>query len=505
MSEEDPAFAEECRRALASIPNDLRLRTAVILLSTATDEFTEALDPTKAPEKAERAEGQWNEMARQAALELAASYPTPAALCDFLSQLTDELVRADNQPSAESIFSTLAETSPVLARGLAEGIVEMKADTPLLCAWPALVAGKLQVGDTKRIELYRRGIQSPVPSVSSSVIRALTLQARQNEPLSESEQSMVLEKAANAKASVEDATFLIHFVQCSGEAHFPLALRILESLPLQEVAPRMLWQILDVLVPNPGRKLVMPQPIVRRVLLDLVDVPKLDFDRYGLKWDALIKTYPREIYELVCRRIAQANSREAPDDYHPVPTDFRSRFRIPGLASEQDFARICEDLWHKASCRREANVHWWVWLFQAVAFDGPPLWTSWMQRDIEVASSEEDLLWLASIIRFEGSLVVFRFPALTRALLSRAQAFGGKTAEKMRSALYAASGPQVRLYNQGALDGRLDYVQAEAVKAAQAHAQDEVLGPFYRWVAEAEQSDRLMNKLRAEAAMASLD
>jgi hypothetical protein len=505
MFEEDPVFAEECRRALTNVPNDLRLRTAVILLSTATDEFMEALDATKAPEKAERSEGQWNEMVRQGALELAASYPAPATLRDFLSQLTDELVQAGDQPFADSLFSTLAETAPVLARGLAEGIVEMKGDTPLVCAWPALVASKLQAGDAKRIELYRRGIQSPVASVSSSVIRALTSQASQNHPLSETEQGMVLEKAGNATASVEDATCLLHFVQCSGEANFPLALRILERLPLREVASRVLWQILDVLVPTPGRKLVMPQPIVRRVLLDLVDVPKLDFDRFGLKWDALTKAYPREIYELVCRRIAQANSGGTPDDYYPIPTDFRSRFRIPDLASEQDFARICDDLWQKASCRLGQNADWWVRLFQAVAFDGPPLWASWMQRDIEIASSEEDLLWLAWIIRFEGSLVVFRFPALTRALLSRAQTLGGRTAEKMRSALYAASGPQFRLYSQGALDGRLDYVQAEAVKAAQAHAEDEVLGPFYRWIAEVEQRDRLMHKLHAEAAMASLD
>jgi hypothetical protein len=503
MFEEDPTFAEQCHNILAGIPNDLRLRTAVILLSTATDEFAEALDATRAPDKEDGAEGQWNELVSQAALELAATYPTPAGLCEFLSGLTDELVQAGNQPSADPLFSRLAETAPVLALGLAEGIVEMKADTPLKCAWPALVAGNLQAESPERIELYRRGIQSPVASVSSSVIRALTFQARQNQPLREAEQTMLLEKAA--KASVEDAFWLLQFVQWSGEANFPLALRILESLPLRQVAPRVLWQILDVLVPNPGRKIVIPQPITRRVLLDLVDVPKLDFDRHGLKWDVLIKAYPREIYELVCRRIALADSRSVPEDYHPVPTDFRSRFRIPGLASEQDFARICEDLWQKASCRLEHNAHWWVRLFQAVAFDGPPLWTSWMQRDIEVASSEDDLLWLARILRFEGSLVVFRFPALTRALLSRAQALGGKTGEKMRAELYAASGPQVRLYNQGALEGRLDYVQAEAAKAAQTHAGDEVLGSFYRWIAKVEQKDRLINKLHAEAAMASLD
>jgi hypothetical protein len=36
----------------------------------------------------------------------------------------------------------------------------------------------------------------------------------------------------------------------------------------------------------------------------------------------------------------------------------------------------------------------------------------------------------------------------------------------MRGVLYAARGPQVRLYNEGALKAALDYVQAEAALAS---------------------------------------
>lgn len=501
--EDDAAFAEECRTVLPAIPQDLRLRTAVILLSTASDEFPEPLDATQATEEAGKSEGRWNEIVRQAALELAERHPTPGELQDFLLALSDELGRAGNAPSGASLFSALAETAPALARGLAERLIGTKVDTPLLYAWPALLSGRPPTGSPEVTQLFQRGIQSPAASVSLSVIMALCSRARQNQPLSETEQNMLLEKAA--RPSVEEAFWLLDFVKWSGEANASLACRIMEKLPVREFAGRVLWQILDVLAPGAGGRVPVPESIVRKALLDLVDVPWLRLDEHGLRWDALIAAFPKDIYELVLRRVRHAASGSAPDDYHPVPTDFRSRFRIPGLVSDPEYARICEDLWSRASCRLEEASHWWVLLFQAVAFDGPPLWVAWMLRAVEGASSEEDLLWLARMLRFEGSLVVFRFPALTRAMLERARALGGEAAGKMRAELYAASGPQARMYSNGVLEERMDYVEAEAVKAAQAHPGDELLGPFYRWIAEVEQKDRLINKMLAEASPASLD
>jgi len=43
------------------------------------------------------------------------------------------------------------------------------------------------------------------------------------------------------------------------------------------------------------------------------------------------------------------------------------------------------------------------------------------------------------------------------------------------------------------------------VKAAEAYATDELLGPFFRWIVEVEQKERLLHRMQAEAAMASLD
>jgi hypothetical protein len=55
------------------------------------------------------------------------------------------------------------------------------------------------------------------------------------------------------------------------------------------------------------------------------------------------------------------------------------------------------------------------------------------------------------------------------------------------------------------LFNELDYVEAEAAKAAETHATDELLGPFYRWIFEIEQRNRLMNRMRSESEMAAFD
>jgi hypothetical protein len=43
------------------------------------------------------------------------------------------------------------------------------------------------------------------------------------------------------------------------------------------------------------------------------------------------------------------------------------------------------------------------------------------------------------------------------------------------------------------------------MSAAEAHARDELLGPFYRWIVEIERKERVMHKLRSDAEMAFLD
>jgi hypothetical protein len=331
----------------------------------------------------------------------------------------------------------------------------------------------------------------------------LAWRSRQHEAIGEVERTLLLEKTG--KASPEEVICLLDFLELAGAVEFPWAFQILQRLPIGTPAPRILRQILETLVPSQERETQTPLAIVQGVLETLVCAPEIDLDEHRHEWDALVEQCPREIYQFVRARIAYAESGDAPDQYDPIPAGFKSRLRIPSLARERDFQAICDELWKKALDPEGKQRHAWVRLFQAVALAEPSVWLPRMQKCVANASSAEALSRLAQLVGFEGSLMIFCFPELTREFLARAQTWGGEAFNNLRWNLYVGAGSQARSYSSGTWDEGFDYIEAEAAKAAKASAQDGILGPFYRWIVHREQQDRLMLKLRAEAEAASLD
>jgi hypothetical protein len=241
-------------------------------------------------------------------------------------------------------------------------------------------------------------------------------------------------------------------------------------------------------------------------LKQLVSVEDLDLFEHSREWNALAEKYPREIYELVRERIAYATSGNAPDDYSPVPSGYRREFDLSAITREPDYPAICDELWSRISDPNAPGAYAWMRLFQAVVIEDSALWPARMLDAVAHAESEAALWWLAQLLRFEGSLIIFHFPEITRAFLTSARILGGgDLCQKMRVELHSGCGPQTRSYTNGILDKETDYVEAEAGRAAESHASDELIGPFYRWIVEVEQKERLMHKLHAHAEMASLD
>jgi hypothetical protein len=241
-------------------------------------------------------------------------------------------------------------------------------------------------------------------------------------------------------------------------------------------------------------------------VLQLVDVPDLDTFRYSDRWEALIKKYPRLIFDLLLVRIQRATSDNPPEGYHAVPFGIESRLCLPDLTKEPDYPEICRRLWENVLKADDPQSFYWMRLFQAAVLGDPSFWLERMQHEVETARSEKMLSLLAGLLRFEGSLIIFRFPDLTRAFLKSAKRLGGQGLyEEVRRSLYTGCGPQTRAYSNGMLDKELDYVEAAATKAAETHAADELLGPFYRWIVEIEQSNRLLHKMHSEAQMAAFD
>ena len=125
---------------------------------------------------------------------------------------------------------------------------------------------------------------------------------------------------------------------------------------------------------------------------------------------------------------------------------------------------------------------------------------------VKQADTEKTLSGLADILRFDGSMIVINEPALTREFLLRAESLGGaKLALDMRTELYASAGPKSWSFTDGARDDGYGYLESEARKAAETHANDDVLGPFYRWITEREEKDRLHMRLSYEAESAEMD
>lgn len=501
--EEDPKFTEQARQVLVNLPDDLALRTAIVLMSNATYEFEEEIGVPRTQGQHHKIEALWNERVRQTAAELATNLPTSPQLYQFLRQIVDDLVRAGYHPMPVTLFMGLAGAAPDLALGLAKEITSTGAETHLSHAWPALFENNSAANEAKQIELFQIAINTSIPEVRSAVIRALAWKARQNQPLYEALTQLLLDIAA--KATEQEAINLLDLVEWCSDANMALAIQILQKLPIKQLAPRMILKVLEALVPYQERKTPIPREVVRSVVMQLVDVPDLQL-REVHQWESLIKQYPRLIFDLLKARIAHATEKDTPADYLPVPFSFEGRLSLPGLTKEPDFSEICRALWEDTLKPDDPQHLFWMPLFQAVVLKDPAFWIERMRREIEVAPSENMLSLLVALLKFEGSVVIFRFPDLTRAFLTRARSLGGQVLyDKIRASLYTSCGPQVRSFTNGVLDKELDYIEAEAVKAADSHSKDEILGPFYRWIVEIEQRDRLIHKMHNEAEMAAWD
>jgi hypothetical protein len=375
--------------------------------------------------------------------------------------------------------------------------------------WPALVEKNSQVSEPRKSEMFGMVVRSHIPDAREAVIQAFTWRARDGAAVAESDGALLVEIAARADA--EEAFHLLQFVEWSNHANLAWAIRILETLPIRELLAkperdRLLPHLLTALLPYRRRPAPLPRSTIQFVLKQLISVPELDIDVQSREWSLLVKDYPREMFDLVRERIAYRASLPAATRYRPVPHGYPVAFDLSALAKETDYAAICDELWERVLKPVETQKLDWLKLFQAVVRMDAALWVPRMLTAIEAASSWEALRWLAQLLKFEGSLIIFRFPEITRAFLLRARALGGDELwQTIWAELYSACGPLVRSYSEGILNKQSDYVEAEAARAAEAHASDALLGPFYRWIVSNEQQQRLRIRMVAQAESAALD
>jgi hypothetical protein len=233
------------------------------------------------------------------------------------------------------------------------------------------------------------------------------------------------------------------------------------------------------------------------------------------RWDALqdtghlywlIEHYTRLTYDMLRLRILQAPAESTTSSYDLVPHGFQFTLNFDGLVAEADYTPICEELWQKVLDEDTPHFYAWVELFQSAVLRPSGQWLDRFEVLIQKGETESSLLRLTALLSFDGSMIIINCPKLTRAFLLRAEAIGGASfVEQFRTRLYTTAGPKSWSFSGGERDSGYGYLEVEAQKAAQAHADDNLLGPFYRKIAEWEERDRQQMRLRYEADRAEMD
>jgi hypothetical protein len=493
--EEDAEFAAECRRILDLIPDDLRLRTAVALTPDFAYEFEEDFQDKANPERFGKSRERWFEEVQKVADALATAYPTAAELYPFLNSIVSELTAGGFPLNQHLLLTALGVKHWRLGCDLAHEILASRVQTTLLQNWPALI-DNVDVPASEKLKLFEKAVKEKVEGARVAVIRHLSGEAQQKQPLDAKSQELLFEIAESADA--KEAIYLYQLIEHSSEENLQWAFRLLEMLTRQPVEQSLLGACLAALTPFQRRSTLAPRSLVQHVFKQLITVPDLGFYQHGHNWEEMKKLYAPEVYALLCQRVEHAKE-EDNWEYTPIPHALEGRLRLPELTKTAEIGAIVDDLWKRSKGPASIEIWMWIKLFQGVVMEDERFWYDRFVSEVAAATTEDELERLVQLISFEGSLVVFSYPKITEAILGKAQAIGGdEFFSKTRWQLHGGSGPTVRGFTNGELDKEYDYLEAAALKAAEKHADSQILGPFYRWMVETEQKDRLFHKLRAD-------
>jgi hypothetical protein len=496
--EEDPEFKRAARSLADSIESNLDLRVATTLLNTGDIEFLDEGDEGRISERMQRARERRAEAVRRIAAELIETHADAAGLLSYLAGVSAELRAGQYTPTFHRLFAELAQQAAPRAIELARRILTAPPDDGMTTHFLALIDENPAIEANDQIELLRSAARSSHEDLRAAVVGHLTWHADQR-TLTEDEQSLLFECASDPTPC--ELKLLLEFVRWAQGPALDWAVQVISALPLERLAQEHAGELLDALTPEGASPDQLPAPeFVAAVFSRLTAAPEIEADRFF----EITRIYPRQALDFLLARLRFAET--AGERYRATPSALRLALDLRSLADEPDYPRLCEELWNRALDADQPRHRDWVWLFQSVVLHEHSGWPARMLAEIERADSQVRLRLLLNLMNFNGSLIAFRFPEITRAFLQRADEMGeANGAKRIQGALYAISGPATRGYTGAELDADYDYLEAEALKSAERHRDDPVLGPLYRWVVECEQKDRQWHRDAYTASMAELE
>ncbi len=490
--EEDSKFQAACSALAASIPDDPALRFTRALLSEGTFESDDedGLPPTKESRQACREN--WAAIRDQFFEEFLTSHPAPDDLLTAF-RLTDEHLREGGfHPLPGHFFGHIASRHPGLAHNLASRIIETLPDHPLTRFWPCLLPPATPQ-DATALALQTAAALRPDSAASCAAIGSLIGQRDPASPPTEGQRDLVFEIAARAGLS-EISTFL-RLIEIDRPADLDLRWEIVSRLPFERYPDEALPLVLDTL-PQLCADPAPPGECIRALLAKFLHARQFELDLRPEAGELLSRVHAFETLRFLRARLELEISSTAPEGFRALPFMDEIHLDVSSMKQHPEFETLREDIWHH-STSGDSHSRVWRRLFACFGTDDATWLLPRLEQKIDAAADIETLRSLTKLIKFDGSLFVFRNPHLTRRFLTRAEQVGDQDGRlDLRSALYLATGPQSWGWTNGKRDPESDYVQAEAIKSATTHSEDQVLYPFYCWIAECEQAqkDRLLSE-----------
>jgi len=501
--EEDIEFSKAARVVLTKIVETTELRVITVINSQGYFEFAEEMGAPSTTSARDKMENRWDEYVERIADEVLGIHSQAVDVVTYLERLGDLCISAGFTPKFGELFSAISRHHPVRATSIIRVLIGSDSDFQLSAAWHQLL---YDLSDQDEVlPLLSEAAVHTRSEVRGGVIDFFRFRNRKNMTLNDSEREILEQMAANAHT--DEIVSFVRLVQWTGESCAEWSFRLLGMLRLGDLGPQANGEILAALNPHGVRDTIPPLATVQHALGSLVRVPKIEVDHYGGGWERIVKLYPRAVYDFVLSRAEFYEQSRPKERYQVLPHDILARFRIDGLATERDFPAICSFLWEKLYASRDTFMeHTWLELFQGIVIEYEQYWWPQLKAAIAATSSLDRLRVELEILHFDGSMIIFGNPAVARMALEKALDLDGtKGYERIRTVLYVISGPQGRSFKNGELDEKSDYVEAAAIEAANEHAKDSILGPFYRWIVEIERHEREQNRRRYQADMAALD
>ncbi len=487
-------FQPACIDIVNTLPDTLELRLARLTLSYCNEDSLEVHGEDNIPHRVEQIKTQWTELTRMVASQLLTNHSTALGIHDGLSRWNSFCHEYGSSPQLSHLLEEIAQQDPHRAFSLLD-LIHATTGSPLEHDAAVLIGRTEGQPSNAQEQAVLRGLTSANPIIVCSFLRAVQFRKDlQTERIAKS----ILNLAEKAEGPVLGS--LIGMIELSLST--PMATRLIHAILQRTISDPEATQLSIAACrwASFTKDAEMHPETAAAILNRLQQSQHLKASDFAPGFIHLAaERFPRLLFEMLYRRLERAAAQDESDSSDFTPLPYYPELALRGLEQESDFENLARDLLKRVQSARSAQARdAWERLFtMSVGKISPllePLLLEWLPKINDV----EELANLIELTKFESSLVIFRFPALTEAILLKAKQFGPKALNRITWALIHGAGPQGRGYTNGELDPEHRYLREESEKAVRLHEANPVLRPFFETVRENEVRDERLHRTLME-------